>query len=158
MQELRRSFLKEHQHVDYSHVTLDRIQWSALANTVTKHQDPQTARELLTSCVSISSSRASAVYEVFFQHGFSVFDIQQPLFKMQLLSTYFLNVFMNQTCKTKYLVHSTLYSVSLVFLLALLLASCISVKCLHHLCLHGISISQQSNYIIDLMFLTQVLP
>jgi hypothetical protein len=75
MQDLRKSFLKERQHVDYSHVTLDRLQWGALANTVTKYQDPKTARKLLTSCVTISFSRVSAVYEVFFQHGFSIFDI-----------------------------------------------------------------------------------
>jgi hypothetical protein len=58
-----KGFLKLRQHVDYSHVTLDRIQRSALVNTVTKCQDPQTATKLLTSCVTISFSRASVVYD-----------------------------------------------------------------------------------------------
>jgi len=38
---------------------------------------------------------------------------------MQLLATYFLNVSTNQTRKRQYQLHSTLYSISLAFLLAL---------------------------------------
>ena len=159
MQDLQKSFLKERQHVDYSHVTLDRLQWSALANTVRTHKR-------LENYWLVASPLVSQEYQLYMKSSSST-DSQYSIFNsLRLRCNYFQHIFSislrirHGNVSTRYTVLCTVFPWSSSWpCKSMLLASCMSsAKYLHHLCLHGISISQQSNYIIDLTILTYALP